>query len=147
MIRRLYYDNRLQWCSVTSGSAAWLQLTMAIKAICDETSTTNVKSVFSARFGFIFKNVMDGQPLPPKRKREKDTDTSCASCGWFAPYWIMKVATEDFCMLQSIDSAVTIPNDLIWDRNLIDGASPSSGTTSYMSVWKFAHLHDFFFFF
>lgn len=84
----------------------WIMTTWCLITICNQsrlmrssldTLTIDVKRAYYSSEN----NVTDGRPLWPKKKG-KYSDAVYSFSGWFAPYWIMKVAAEDFCLLQSI---------------------------------------------
>lgn len=83
--------------------------------------------------------------LLTKTKKQNNSDVIYSFCGRLVPYWIMKVAREDFCLLRSIG------------RFHCHNTRRRSETGAWQMachlrqhdvpcacVWKFALLHDFY---
>lgn len=76
----------------------WLQKAIRLTRWSLDTLTPDVEA-FSPAWSKT--HITDGRPLRPKQ-RGGTSEAIYSFSGWFAPYWIMKVAAVDFCLLQSI---------------------------------------------
>lgn len=93
LLRQWRYDGWITTALITKSNQSRLRRWSL------DTLTPDVRSISSSNSESWSKpHITDGRALQPKHSGE-NSEAIYSFSAWFAPYWIMKVAAVDFCLL------------------------------------------------